>query len=105
MSPGDRSYDAIALMKQLSEHTASAYADALEVLGKDTPESMLKERRRSNDQNGDEENRSHLASNVLVCLIAQNFYRTFFYLLTSIFHSFGLPFCFFVLRKVPQVYS
>ncbi|KAI9378115.1 hypothetical protein POPTR_018G038000v4 [Populus trichocarpa] len=65
MSPGDRSYDAIALMKQLSEHTASAYADALEVLGKDTPESMLKERRHSNDQNGDQENRSHLASNVL----------------------------------------
>ncbi|KAJ6745578.1 MYB PROTEIN-RELATED [Salix koriyanagi] len=32
MSPGERSYDAIALMKQLSEHTASAYADALEVL-------------------------------------------------------------------------
>ncbi|KAJ6732450.1 TRANSCRIPTION REPRESSOR MYB5 [Salix purpurea] len=65
MSPGDRSYDAIALMKELSEHTASAYADALEVLGKDTPESILKEKRHSNDQNGDQENRSsHLASNV-----------------------------------------
>ena len=66
MSPGDRSYDAIALMKELSEHTASAYADALEVLGKDTPESILKENRHSNDQNGDQENRSHLASNVSV---------------------------------------
>ncbi|KAJ6354545.1 hypothetical protein OIU77_005202 [Salix suchowensis] len=65
MSPGDRSYDAIALMKELSEHTASAYADALEVLGKDTPESILKEKRHSNDQNGDQENRSsNLASNV-----------------------------------------
>ncbi|KAF9681134.1 hypothetical protein SADUNF_Sadunf06G0193900 [Salix dunnii] len=64
MSPVDRSYDAIALMKQLSEHTASAYADALEVLGKDTPESILKERRRSNDPNGDIENCSHLVSNV-----------------------------------------
>ncbi|KAJ6406360.1 hypothetical protein OIU84_009976 [Salix udensis] len=64
MSPGDRSYDAIALMKQLSEHTASAYADALEVLGKDTPESILKEKRRSHDPNGDIENCSHLASNV-----------------------------------------
>ncbi|KAJ6373028.1 hypothetical protein OIU76_027377 [Salix suchowensis] len=58
MSPGDRSYDAIALMKELSEHTASAYADALEVLGKDTPESILKEKRHSNDQNGDQENQA-----------------------------------------------
>ena len=66
MSPGDRSYDAIALMKQLSEHTASAYADALEVLGKDTPESILKEKRRSHDPNGDIEHCSHLASNVSV---------------------------------------
>ncbi|CAK7353326.1 unnamed protein product [Dovyalis caffra] len=64
MSPGDRSYDAIALMKQLSEHTASAYADALEVLGKDTPESILKERRRSNDPNCEQENRSNLVPNV-----------------------------------------
>lgn len=66
MSPGDRSYDAIALMKQLSEHTAPAYADALEVMGKDTPESILKERRRSNDPDGDLENCSHLVSNVSV---------------------------------------
>ncbi|CAK7353322.1 unnamed protein product [Dovyalis caffra] len=64
MSPGDRSYDAIALMKQLSEHTASAYADALEVLGKDTQESILKERRRSNDPNCEQENRSNLVPNV-----------------------------------------
>ncbi|KAJ6994907.1 transcription factor MYB3R-1-like [Populus alba x Populus x berolinensis] len=64
MSPGDRSYDAIALMKQLSEHTAPAYADALEVMGKDTPESILKERRRSNDPDGDMENCSHIVSNV-----------------------------------------
>ncbi|KAJ6382856.1 hypothetical protein OIU77_031307 [Salix suchowensis] len=64
MSPGERSYDAIALMKQLSEHTASAYADALEVLGKDTPESILKEKRLSNDPNGDIENCSHIVSNV-----------------------------------------
>ncbi|XP_077210049.1 transcription factor MYB3R-1-like [Tasmannia lanceolata] len=31
-SPGDRSYDAIGLMKQLSEHTAAAWAEAQEVL-------------------------------------------------------------------------
>ncbi|XP_047340895.1 transcription factor MYB3R-1 [Impatiens glandulifera] len=44
VSPGERSYDAIGLMKQLSEHTASAFADAQEVLGDETPESILKER-------------------------------------------------------------
>lgn len=49
MSPGDRSYDAIGLMKQISEHTASAYANAQEVLGNDTPESLLKQRRKDHD--------------------------------------------------------
>ncbi|PSS17812.1 Myb-related protein like [Actinidia chinensis var. chinensis] len=44
MSPGDRSYDAIGLMKQLSEHTAAAFADAHEVLGDETPDTILKQR-------------------------------------------------------------
>ncbi|KAK1367748.1 Myb-related protein like [Heracleum sosnowskyi] len=44
MSPGERSYDAIGLMKQLSEHTAAAFADAQEVLGDETPDSILKKR-------------------------------------------------------------
>ncbi|KAI3687084.1 hypothetical protein L1987_80775 [Smallanthus sonchifolius] len=44
MSPGERSYDALGLMKQLSEHTASAYANAREVLGDETPDSILKKR-------------------------------------------------------------
>ncbi|KAJ9546833.1 hypothetical protein OSB04_019376 [Centaurea solstitialis] len=43
-SPGERSYDALGLMKQLSEHTASAYANAQEVLGDETPDSILKRR-------------------------------------------------------------
>ncbi|KAF5726200.1 myb family transcription factor family protein [Tripterygium wilfordii] len=73
MSPGERSYDAIGLMKQLSEHTSAAYADALEVLGNDTPETILR-RKCSNIQNlnqenhtlhNETENRPHLASNVL----------------------------------------
>ncbi|XWS70339.1 hypothetical protein CRYUN_Cryun03dG0039500 [Craigia yunnanensis] len=69
MSPADRSYDAIGLMKQLSEHTAAAYADALEVLGNETPESIVKERR-SNNPNMDKENnqletQSQLPSNIL----------------------------------------
>ncbi|KAK8513607.1 hypothetical protein V6N13_002341 [Hibiscus sabdariffa] len=71
MSPVERSYDAIGLMKQLSEHTAAAYADALEVLGNETPESIIKGRGISHPSNMDKENsgsesQSHLASNVLV---------------------------------------
>ncbi|XVF48525.1 hypothetical protein PTKIN_Ptkin03bG0197700 [Pterospermum kingtungense] len=69
MSPVDRSYDAIGLMKQLSEHTASAYADALEVLGNETPESIVKERRSKNPnmdkENNQSESHSHLPSNIL----------------------------------------
>ncbi|XP_071704853.1 transcription factor MYB3R-1-like isoform X2 [Rutidosis leptorrhynchoides] len=40
-SPRERSYDALGLMKQLSEHTASAYATAQQVLGDETPDSIL----------------------------------------------------------------
>ncbi|GMI81431.1 C-MYB-LIKE TRANSCRIPTION FACTOR 3R-1, MYB DOMAIN PROTEIN 3R1, A. thaliana MYB domain protein 3R1 [Hibiscus trionum] len=66
MSPVERSYDAIGLMKQLSEHTAAAYADALEVLGNETPESIMKGRAINNPNNMDKENsHSHLAPNVL----------------------------------------
>ncbi|CAH8360711.1 unnamed protein product [Eruca vesicaria subsp. sativa] len=54
MSPGDRSYDAIGLMKHLSEHTATAYADALEVLGNDTPETILKKRQMNKSIQGKE---------------------------------------------------
>ena len=71
MSPKDTSYDAIGLMKQLSEHTAAAFADAQEVLGDETPETILKQRC-FNSQKSDHEkyvrtgNDLHLASNVLV---------------------------------------
>lgn len=41
VSPRERSYDALGLMKQLSEHAASAYATAQEVLGDETPDSIL----------------------------------------------------------------
>ncbi|KAL5850436.1 hypothetical protein ACOSQ4_008449 [Xanthoceras sorbifolium] len=75
MSPGDRSYDAIGLMKQLSEHTAAAYADALEVLGNGTSETPAKERDDSRTPSADQERQhvsnnqqdsSHSASNVLM---------------------------------------
>ncbi|KAL1210302.1 Transcription factor MYB3R-1 [Cardamine amara subsp. amara] len=54
MSPGERSYDAIGLMKHLSEHSATAYADALEVLGNDTPETILKNRQLNKSIQGKE---------------------------------------------------
>ncbi|CAI9755656.1 unnamed protein product [Fraxinus pennsylvanica] len=43
-SPGDQSYDAIGLMRQLGEQTAAALADAQEILGEETPQTILKER-------------------------------------------------------------
>nr|GEY46907.1 Myb-related protein 3R-1 [Tanacetum cinerariifolium] len=43
-SPGERSYDALGLMKQLSEQSALAYANAWEVLGDETPDSLVKKR-------------------------------------------------------------
>ncbi|XP_043706444.1 transcription factor MYB3R-1-like isoform X2 [Telopea speciosissima] len=50
MSPGERSYDAIGLMKQLSEHTAAAVAEAQEILASENPGIPSKERC-STDQN------------------------------------------------------
>ncbi|CAN1218721.1 Transcription factor MYB3R-4 [Linum perenne] len=72
LSPGDRSFDAITLLKQFGDHTAAACADALEVLGDETPETISKGRCQKNlnlDQdikNAAEEdqrdNGSHLAN-------------------------------------------
>ncbi|XP_023732676.1 transcription factor MYB3R-4 [Lactuca sativa] len=44
VSPRERSYDALGLMKELSEHTATAYATAQEVLGDETPDSIINKR-------------------------------------------------------------
>ncbi|KAJ9702355.1 hypothetical protein PVL29_004203 [Vitis rotundifolia] len=68
MSPGDRSYDAIGLMKQLSEHTAETFADAKEVLRIGASEMKSKERCSNNNNHDPDhqlENHSHLASEVL----------------------------------------
>ncbi|KAJ7958587.1 myb-related protein 3R-1 [Quillaja saponaria] len=74
MSPGDRSYDAIGLMKQISEQTAAAYANAQEVLGNESPKTLLKDKG-INHKELDQENKSphnqlgdhfQLPSNVLV---------------------------------------
>lgn len=67
MSPGDRSYDAIGLLKQISEHTAATYANAQEILVNETPKALQKDNYQgSPNQPG---NHSQLASNALVKLI------------------------------------
>ena len=73
MSPGDRSYDAIGLMKQISEQTAAAYANAQEVLGNETPQTLVKKRRDRDTQEQENNvpsnqlgNRSNLHQNILV---------------------------------------
>ncbi|KAE8687637.1 Aspartate aminotransferase 3 [Hibiscus syriacus] len=68
-SPPSRSYGAIRLMKQLSEHTTSTYADAVEALGNETPESIVKGRCSHNPNMNKEkhqmETELHSASNIL----------------------------------------
>ncbi|KAG7965910.1 hypothetical protein I3843_08G024600 [Carya illinoinensis] len=74
MSPGDRSYDAIGLMKHISEHSAAAYANAQEVLGNETPKTLKRGKCNSHGSRDQENsrvphshhgNRSHLAPTVL----------------------------------------
>lgn len=55
MSPGDRSLDAIGLMKQINEQSADAFSDAREVLGNETPQSILKKKCFHQDQNPNQE--------------------------------------------------
>ncbi|XP_038886309.1 transcription factor MYB3R-1 [Benincasa hispida] len=62
MSPGDRSYDAIGLMKEVSEHTAAACASAQEVLGNETPQSLLKGKRGKYENQNKEKN--HLTNSL-----------------------------------------
>ncbi|KAL6544296.1 hypothetical protein OROGR_010793 [Orobanche gracilis] len=56
LSPGDQSYDAIGLMKQLGEQTAEAFADAQNVLGDETPETIMKGRCLVNLEDDEKEN-------------------------------------------------
>lgn len=72
-SPGDRSYDAIGLLKQISEQTAATYANAQEILVNETPKALPKDPS-GNDEDRDQENNppsqpgnhSQLASNALI---------------------------------------
>ncbi|RRT78687.1 hypothetical protein B296_00003071, partial [Ensete ventricosum] len=54
MSPGDQSYDAIGLMRQLSEHTAAAAAEAQEVLTSGSPGRACDEPQSDNKKFSDE---------------------------------------------------
>ncbi|XP_019457867.1 PREDICTED: myb-related protein 3R-1-like isoform X2 [Lupinus angustifolius] len=73
ISPGDRSYDAIGLMKQVSEQTAATYANAQEILGNETPKALKKDatgNKDGNHENNDPRkqagNNSQLAINSLM---------------------------------------
>ncbi|MED6110735.1 hypothetical protein PIB30_045596 [Stylosanthes scabra] len=76
MSPCDRSYDAIGLMKQVSEQTAAQYANAHEILENETPKALSKDasgpgnNRDENKENNDPQkqpgNHSQLTSKALV---------------------------------------
>ena len=74
MSPGDRSYDALGLLKHISDQTAATYANAQEILANGTPKALPKDAS-ENDKDRDHENNypanqpgnhSQLASNALV---------------------------------------
>ncbi|KAK9699866.1 hypothetical protein RND81_08G200400 [Saponaria officinalis] len=74
MSPGERSFDAIGLMKQINEQGADTYADAREILGSETPESILRQRcsnklnsegESSNVADSELEGRPQITTNVL----------------------------------------
>ncbi|XLR48294.1 hypothetical protein S83_032954 [Arachis hypogaea] len=56
MSPCDRSYDAIGLMKQVSEQTAAQYANAHEILENETPKALPKDASRNNRDENKENN-------------------------------------------------
>ncbi|XP_057718381.1 transcription factor MYB3R-1-like [Arachis stenosperma] len=56
MSSGNRSYDAIGLMKQISEKTAATYANAQEVLENKTPKALPKNASLNDKEGGQEDN-------------------------------------------------
>ncbi|KAK4422281.1 Transcription factor R-4 [Sesamum alatum] len=73
LSPGDRSYDAIGLMKQLGEQTAGAFADAQEVLGDETPETIMKGQCSMNQEGRKENSNSPSSQTEYHSTMAANF--------------------------------
>ena len=63
---GERSYDAIGLLKQVGEQTAATYENAQELLKNDTPKAVPEDA--SGNDNSPSANNSKLTSNALVKL-------------------------------------
>lgn len=63
---GERSYDAIGLLKQVGEQTAATYENAQELLKNDTPKAVPQDA--SGNDNSPSANNSKLNSNALVKL-------------------------------------
>lgn len=61
MSPGDRSYDAIGLLKHISDENAAAYENAQEILRNEAPKGRSQE-------NNDQPSQSQLRLNAVVKL-------------------------------------
>lgn len=71
MSPGDRSYDAIRLLKQISEQNDATYSNAQEILRNELPKPLPKDAYKDRDKENNvppnqPRNHSQLASNALV---------------------------------------
>lgn len=67
MSPGDRSYDAIGLLRQFSEHTADVVAEAQQLLRSGSPVTL--EDKKLSEENADcgkELKNFHMPSNIMV---------------------------------------
>lgn len=70
LSPGERTYDAIGLMRQLNEHTAAVMAEAQEILASGNPESDAPQNssgRNSQFQEKEPENLISSPPSALVC--------------------------------------
>lgn len=70
MSPRERSYDALGLMKHVNEHSASVFASAEEVLGNETPKQKsinVGNLDRLNKRSDQRIGTTPKASNVMVC--------------------------------------
>lgn len=72
LSPGDTTYDAIGLMRQLNEHTAAALAEAQEVLASGNPEREASQKSSDGNSQFSEKELENLISSprsALVCTL------------------------------------
>lgn len=87
VSPGMRSYDAIGLMRQMNEHTASAFANAREILTSEDLE-MPSETKVGNNQSSSPETNdfphNEQENKVPGALVSFHFLTIYVYLLVSL---------------------